>query len=786
MEFTLDQILDIPLLQSLQDKLNEINPFPSALIDNSGKILTSTAWQDICTKFHRVHPDSERECILSDQYIINHMAEANPAVSYKCPHGMVDNAIPIIVEGYHIANFFTGQFFLEPPDPVFFREQASRYGFDEEAYMEAVARVPVWNMEKRNHYLDFMKTFTESLAQMGLTRLRESEASRVAAENERRFRSIVENTLAGYFFIDRDGIIRDVNDSWVKMYKYDSRDEIVGHQFAEIQQLEDVDLAKEFVERIMAGDQQYFYGEFNRKCKDGSVGYHTFSARPVIIEGEVTGIEGFILDSTRLKLAEMERDLSRTRLTSVFEKMTEGFALHEIICDENGKPVDYRFLDLNPAFARLTGLNVDEIIGKTATEVLPGLEDSWIERYGAVALTGIPVTFDNFVASLNRHFRVVAFSNQRGQFATIFDDISDIMQSEEKLKTLAMAIDSIKECVSMTDTENTILFVNRAFCNTYGYSSDELVGRNISMVRSPANNTLQLEEILDNTIGGGWDGEVMNRRKDGTDFPVHISTAKVADKNDQPIALIGIAVDITERKKNEEELIAAKERAEESDRLKSAFLANISHEIRTPMNSILGFSELLEEIVDDPVQLGYLRIISNGGERLLNIINSVIDIAKIESGQENLSPVEFDVNSLLDDLYELNKRRNPAISFINDMASHDSLPMFTDKTKLFQILNNLLSNALKYTKKGGVNFGYTIDSGFITFYVKDTGIGIPSEFSSKIYKRFQKVEFKDRTDFEGTGLGLAITKELVSMLKGEIRFDSAPDKGTTFFVKFPV
>jgi signal transduction histidine kinase/ActR/RegA family two-component response regulator len=183
-EYKLQDVLDIGLFQTLQDKLNEIYSFPSAIIDNEGNILTATAWQDICTKFHRVHPVSNQECIKSDQYIMAHLGEANPAVTYRCPHGLVDNATPIIVGGKHLGNFFTGQFFLEPPDMDFFKTQAERFGFEMEEYLSAVSRVPVWSREKLDKYLDFIKGFVEILAGIGYKNLKEIETREELSRRE--------------------------------------------------------------------------------------------------------------------------------------------------------------------------------------------------------------------------------------------------------------------------------------------------------------------------------------------------------------------------------------------------------------------------------------------------------------------------------------------------------------------------------------------------------------------------------------------------------------------------
>lgn len=175
MDYRLEDIIDIPQFQILQDKLNEIYSFPSAIIDNDGRVLTATAWQDVCTRFHRENPECLAHCIESDKYILSHLDEANPAVTYRCPHGLVDNAAPIIIDGVHYGNFFTGQFFLEQPDLEFFRAQAARYGFDPEAYLEAVRKVPVWSREQLNSYLFFIKGLIAIISESGVKNLKEKE-----------------------------------------------------------------------------------------------------------------------------------------------------------------------------------------------------------------------------------------------------------------------------------------------------------------------------------------------------------------------------------------------------------------------------------------------------------------------------------------------------------------------------------------------------------------------------------------------------------------------------------
>jgi PAS domain S-box-containing protein len=252
--------------------------------------------------------------------------------------------------------------------------------------------------------------------------LRQEEKAR--QENEQRFREIIENTQAGYFFIDREGLFQQVNGAWLRMHGFGSASEVIGRHFSLTQPETEMKVAERIVANLLAGEA-ISSAEAARLRRDGAVGYHTFSAHPVIREGRIVGCEGFIIDiSTQRRLEEDYRTL--------FREMLDGFALHEIICDPQGNPADYRFLAVNPAFERLTGLRATDLVGRTVLEAFPGTERRWIETYGRVALTGEPVLFDNYHAGLKKHFDVAAFRPAPGQFACIFTDITERKRAEEE------------------------------------------------------------------------------------------------------------------------------------------------------------------------------------------------------------------------------------------------------------------------------------------------------------------------------------------------------------------
>jgi len=243
------------------------------------------------------------------------------------------------------------------------------------------------------------------------------------------------------------------------------------------------------------------------------------------------------------------------------------------------------------------------------------------------------------------------------------------------------------------------------------------------------------------------------------------------------------------RKINRDELIAAKERAEESDRLKSAFLANMGHEIRTPMNGILGFTELLKEPgLSGENQQECIENIVKSGARMLNIINDIVSISKIESGLMKVSSSETNINEETASICKFFRpeaeEKGVSLSFVSTLSSEDATIM-TDREKFEKILSNLVKNAIKFTHKGYIEIGYEKKDKYLEFYVKDTGMGIRKEQQTVIFERFRQGSESLTRNYEGAGLGLSISKAYVEMLHGKLWVESEFEKGSIFYFTIP-
>jgi PAS domain S-box-containing protein len=290
------------------------------------------------------------------------------------------------------------------------------------------------NDKRKNFFTVEIIEFFERISASIAVAIEHKKTEDALFESERHLRSILETTNAGYFFIDKDGILQDVNTAWLRLYRYDSKEEIIGKHFTIVQKIDDKQKAIELVEHIMEGDEKYLLGEFSRKCRDDTIGYHTYSANPVIHSGKVIGIEGFIIDTTERKLAEDALLESEKKFRELFNTLTEGVALHKIIYDTNGKPIDYEIIDVNPAYTFHTGIKRDDVLGKKASVIYMTGDPPYFDIYSKVAQTGEPAKFETYFSPLEKYFNISVFSQGNGKFATVFEDITERKLADEILK----------------------------------------------------------------------------------------------------------------------------------------------------------------------------------------------------------------------------------------------------------------------------------------------------------------------------------------------------------------
>ena len=395
-------------------------------------------------------------------------------------------------------------------------------------------------------------------------------------------------------------------------------------------------------------------------------------------------------------------------------------------------------------------------------------------------------------------------NNQPSKLIGTITDITEQKQTEEKLLKLSQAVEQSPITIVITDTNGFIQYVNPKFVETTGYSVEEVVGKNPRILKSGHTTQEEYKDLWQTIkVGEEWHGEFHNRKKNGDLYWESATISPIINSDGITTHYIAIKEDITYKKYSEfllqlknqeieiqnEELILAKNHAEESDRLKSAFLANMSHEIRTPMNGILGFVGLLKEpMLTGQQQKEYIDIIEKSGVRMLNIINDIIDISKIESGLMTIHKAASNINDQIDYVFTFFKPEVEAkgmkLSCTKSLPSEASM-IETDREKIFAILINLVKNAIKYSHEGYIEFGYVKKDDFLEFFVKDTGIGIPKDRQEDVFERFIQADITDKMAKQGAGLGLSISRAFVEMLGGTIWVDSEEGKGSTFYFTIP-
>jgi len=455
-----------------------------------------------------------------------------------------------------------------------------------------------------------------------------------------------------------------------------------------------------------------------------------------------------------------------------------------------------------PAEGSLTGYTIkqNKPVFVTREEILYLCKTGKIKQMGTMAelWLGVPFTSEDGISG------AIVIQNYDNPYAFCQADIEvvelvaneiriflDKKNAEENAIKLTKAVTESPASVIITDLSGHIEYVNPKFSSITGYSFDEVIGSNPSIFKS-GDTPVSLYRNMWSTITSGkeWRGELKNRKKNGEFHWEDISISPILGENGNISHYVAVKEDITDRKKLITQLIFARDKAEESDRLKTSFLQNISHEIRTPMNGIIGFIELLKDPgITGEEQNVYFNIIEKSSQRMLNTINDIIDISKIEAGVVMVKNSAVSVHQTVSDIVcffrpEVEKK-GLAINLCLDKSA-ENLTIISDLEKIYAILTNLIKNAIKYSVTGSITVGATKREKYVEFFVEDTGIGIPKEKIDKIFERFIQAESDSIRSHEGAGLGLSIVKAYINLLGGVIHVNSEPGVGSKFTFVIPL
>ncbi len=561
MNYTLKDLLDVSKFQELLDSLDDVRRMPTGIIDIEGNILTKTAWQDICTKFHRVNPDTEKKCIESNLQIESDLAKNMSHIIYRCPMGLVDTATPIVIEGKHLGNVFTGQLFTEPPDESYFKEQARQYGFDEDEYLEAMRKVLIFSEEQLHKNLAFIAKIAQMLAEQGLQAKRQREALQTLQKSEEFIRSIIASSNDCIKVLDIEGHLLSLSEGGQKLLEIEDLKPYLGLSWADFWK-EDKEGAQQAVTTAASGEVAVFHGY----CP-------TVKGTPKWWEVVVSPMMG--ADNTIENLLAVSRDITERKLSGEALKRSEYFfkesqrsasigSYHaDFIADrwETSEVLDAIF-GIDDDYVR----NIEGWL-----DIVHPDDRNLMDRYLREEVISNQKPFSMEYRIIRRNDGVIRWVNGRGtaefdsngnilSLMGTIQDITDRKRHETELllreqalenseRFLKTIIDSEPECIKMLDIDGNLLMMNRAGLEMIDADSFEQVkGQCVCpLITEPYRNAfMALTKQVFQGIHGTLEFETIGLK--GRHVWLETNAVPFRNEHGEITALLGITRDITEKK----------------------------------------------------------------------------------------------------------------------------------------------------------------------------------------------------------------------------------------------
>jgi len=588
------------------------------------------------------------------------------------------------------------------------------------------------------------------------------------------------------------------NERWANIIGY-SLEEISPvsiNTWAKFANADDLKLSEELLNRHINKELDYYEFECRMKHKDGHwiwvldrgcISTWTEDGKPLIMSGTHQ-------DITFQKNAEEQLKASEEKYRLLFENMTNCFSLHEVIIDKSGEPVDFSYVMVNKAYEDQMKQSSESVVGKTILQINPAADKEMIRKYCKVGLTRESLQMEYYSKTFKRYFSSFTFSPQIGMFATVFEDITQRKKMQEDFATITERLKVATKAANVGiweyDMVNVILVWDDEMYNLYDLTRESFLGTYAAweLLIHPDDLENARQHLQDAILGiRDFNLEYRILWQDGSVHHIKANAIVVHDDEGKVIKMIGTNWDVTESVCREEELFKAKEQADAANVMKSQFLANMSHEIRTPMNGILGYLELLSRTSLGSEQKEYISEAKSASELLLYLINDILDFSKIEAGKLTIEDTNFKLRTAVEDAVSVNipKANEKHLKIHTYINSNVPEEVIGDPARLRQIINNLVSNAVKFTNEGEISVKVSSDEVvngkvLLNFEVEDTGIGISKDTIDKLFKPFTQADSSTTRKFGGTGLGLAISRELVKLMGGDIFVESIVGKGSEF------
>ncbi|MDQ8195543.1 PAS domain S-box protein [Coraliomargarita sp. SDUM461004] len=624
----------------------------------------------------------------------------------------------------------------------------------------------------------------------------------VLAAEQTRLSNILSGTHVGTWEWNVETGALKLNEYWAEMtgHSLEELTPITVHTWIELCHPDDFKIATKRINEHFEGKTDYYACELRMKHKDGSwiwiMDRGKLTTRTK--DGKPEWIYGTHQDITEIKKSEEALRRNLGFITSLFNSIPDMIFYKDL----NGK-----YLGCNAKFASIVGMTPEVIRGQTDYELFDKeLADGFRENDRRMLAQGHPRHNKEWMSDPSGNKALISMLKAPYQSANgdalgvlgVGRDITQQYRDEQQLQLQALVLEQIQDCVTVMDLNGTITYVNDAEIQTLGYERSKLIGSSILEYSTNSDPDQKGQDYLALTQQNeSWQGELTKCTADGTLKQFISKMQLVRNRDGEIVALSQVSTDITERKKYEAALIEAKEAAEAASQAKNVFLATMSHELRTPLNPILGFTDLLLQVTNLPKdQQGWLEIIKSRSQDLLQLIEDILNISRIEAGRLRIETKPSLLQDILDDIFSIFEQpcQEKGLILQSEMTSDLNTPCCIDPARTRQILLNLVGNAIKFSESGVIQIKaamqQTIENNPSTpaclhIIVRDQGPGIPEEQHETVFQEFQQLDSSHSRAHEGAGLGLAICKRLTELMGGRIWIANDYRQGTEFHVQIP-